>query len=40
VSEQQERQVAVERLNRQLAEQVEEVERLRAVLAEEPSATR
>ncbi|NEM04812.1 histidine kinase N-terminal 7TM domain-containing diguanylate cyclase [Geodermatophilus normandii] len=35
VSEQQERQVAVERLNRQLAEQVEEVERLRAVLAEE-----
>jgi diguanylate cyclase (GGDEF)-like protein len=35
VSEQQQRQVAVERLNRQLAEQVEEVERLRAVLAEE-----
>lgn len=35
VSEQQERQVAVERLNRQLAEQVEIIERLRAVLAEE-----
>jgi diguanylate cyclase (GGDEF)-like protein len=35
VSEQQERQVAVERLNRQLAEQVEVIERLRAVLAEE-----
>ncbi|GAB3323785.1 hypothetical protein GCM10027451_47560 [Geodermatophilus aquaeductus] len=35
VSEQQERQVAVERLNQQLAEQVEVIERLRAVLAEE-----
>ncbi|WP_336027505.1 histidine kinase N-terminal 7TM domain-containing diguanylate cyclase [Geodermatophilus sp. FMUSA9-8] len=35
VSEQQERQAAVERLNRQLAEQVEVIERLRAELAEE-----
>ncbi|MGY1729333.1 diguanylate cyclase [Geodermatophilus sp. SYSU D01062] len=35
VSEQQRRQLAVERLNRQLAEQVEVIERLRAVLAEE-----
>ncbi len=35
VSEQQERQAAVERLNGQLAEQVEVIERLRAVLAEE-----
>ena len=35
VSEQQERQAAVERLNRQLAEQVEVIERLRAGLAEE-----
>ena len=35
VSEQQERQAAVERLNRQLADQVEVIERLRAELAEE-----
>jgi diguanylate cyclase (GGDEF)-like protein len=35
VSEQQERQAAVEELNRQLAEQVEVIERLRAELAEE-----
>ncbi|WP_157936792.1 GGDEF domain-containing protein [Geodermatophilus chilensis] len=35
MSEQQERQAAVERLNRQLAEQVEVIERLRAELAEE-----
>ncbi|MEX5718094.1 histidine kinase N-terminal 7TM domain-containing diguanylate cyclase [Geodermatophilus maliterrae] len=35
VSEQQERQAAVERLNEQLAEQVEVIERLRAELAEE-----
>jgi diguanylate cyclase (GGDEF)-like protein len=35
VTEQQERQAAVERLNGRLAEQVEVIERLRAVLAEE-----
>ncbi|MGY1652201.1 histidine kinase N-terminal 7TM domain-containing diguanylate cyclase [Geodermatophilus sp. SYSU D01119] len=35
VSEQQERQAAVERLNQRLAEQVEVIERLRAELAEE-----
>ncbi|MGY1772091.1 histidine kinase N-terminal 7TM domain-containing diguanylate cyclase [Blastococcus sp. SYSU D00813] len=35
VTEEQDRRLAVEQLNRQLAEQVAEVERLRAVLAEE-----